>query len=157
MFKILVDTSVFGFALENSSDEKVVTTKDFLKLIGKSHKISVFLSNITIVELENTPGEKLRENLFKLLPKFPYQIIGQSENIEQLAEEFIKRKIIPEKYKNDARLIAAAVVAGIPVIVTWNMKHMANITFKRAVNSVNILMGYGNVDIITPMEFTEEP
>ncbi len=157
MFKVLLDTSVFGFALESSSNEKVTGTKNFLKLISRSQKISVFLSNITITELENTPGEKLRKDLFNLLKEFPYQIIGQSENVEQLAEEFLKRKIIPEKYKNDARLIAAAVVAGVPVIITWNMKHMANITVKRAVNSVNILMGYGNVDIVTPMEFTEEP
>lgn len=76
MFKVLVDTSVFGFALETSVDEKVVSTKNFL---------------------------------------------------------------------------------GIPVIVTWNLKHMANVAVKRAINSVNILLGYSTVDIVTPMELTEEP
>lgn len=153
MFKILIDTSVFGFALENSSSEKVQATKDFLKLIGHSRKVAVFLSHITISELENTPGKELRENLFVLLEKFSYTVIGQSENIENLAQEYLKKKIIPEKYINDARLIAAAVVAGIPIIVTWNLKHMANIIVKRAVNSINLLFGYSNVDIVTPMEF----
>lgn len=115
--------------------------------------VTTFLSHITIAELENTPEKELRENLFALLEKFPYTVIGQSENVENLAQEYIKRKIIPDKYTNDARLIAAAVAAGIPIIVTWNLKHMANIAVKRVVNSVNILLGYSSVDIVTPMEF----
>lgn len=157
MFKVLLDTSIFGFALENSSDGKVIATKNFLELISRGKKIENFLSSVTIVELENTPGKELRENLFILLGKFPYTVIGQSENVENLAQEYIKKKIIPEKYTNDARLIATAAAAGIPVIITWNLKHMANIAVKRAVNSVNILFGYSSVDIVTPMEFTEEP
>lgn len=157
MFKILIDTSVFGFALENSSNEKVLATKSFLKLISHSRNFSVFLSYVTVTELENTPEKELRENLFGLLRKFSYLVIGQSENVENLAQDYLKRKIVPEKYANDARLIAAAVAAGIPVIVTWNLKHMANVVVKRAVNAANMIMGYGNVDIVTPMEFTEEP
>ncbi len=82
MFKVLLDTSVFGFALESSSNEKVTGTKNFLKLISRSQKISVFLSNITITELESSPGEKLRKDLFNLRKEFPHQIVLQKARMD---------------------------------------------------------------------------
>lgn len=66
--------------------------------------------------------------------------------------EYLKTKIIPKKYRDDWRHIAVAVVNDADVIVSWNCRHMANIEKKRMFNTVNLLLGYRQVDIVTPME-----
>ena len=35
-------------------------------------------------------------------------------------------------------------------IVSWNMKHMVNIERKRGYNSVNVKLGYPQMEILTP-------
>lgn len=69
-----------------------------------------------------------------------------------LVEEYVKRKIIPRKYRDDARHIAVAVVNDVDVIITWNCKHMAQVEKKRMINAVNMMLGYRQIDIVTPLE-----
>ena len=52
---------------------------------------------------------------------------------------YLKERIVPEKYRDDGRHIAVAVVNDTDVIVTWNCRHMANIEKKRMFNAVNML------------------
>ena len=153
MINLLIDTSVFGFALETSNNDKVIATKKFLQLLRTHKTFSAYISAITLVELENTPGEKLRKELFKLVSKLRLNIVSNSEEIEKISHIYIKRKIIPDRYVNDARLLASAAVSKISILVTWNLKHMANVITKQKVNEVNREFNYPSVDIVTPMEF----
>jgi hypothetical protein len=36
------------------------------------------------------------------------------------------------------------------VLVSWNMKHLANLDRKRGYNSVNMKLGYPQIEILTP-------
>lgn len=64
----------------------------------------------------------------------------------------MKKNIIPKRYRDDARHISVAVVNNIDVIITWNCKHMANIENKRMINAVNMMFGFRQIDIVTPLE-----
>ena len=79
-------------------------------------------------------------------------ILYETEDCIDLVTEYLKKKIIPNKYRDDGRHIAVAVVNDADVIVSWNCRHMANIEKKRMFNAVNLLLGYRQVDIVTPME-----
>ncbi|MDR4497900.1 MAG: hypothetical protein MRK02_08285 [Candidatus Scalindua sp.] len=48
--------------------------------------------------------------------------------------------------------IAMGVVHDCDYIVSWNYKHMVNITVRRLSNSVNLKMGYKSIEIISPEE-----
>jgi hypothetical protein len=37
-------------------------------------------------------------------------------------------------------------------VVSWNCRHLCNIQKKRKYNAVNIMMGYREIDIVTPLE-----
>ena len=65
---------------------------------------------------------------------------------------YLQEGVVPAKFRDDARHIAVAVINSIDVIVTWNCRHMANIEKKRLINAVNLIKGYPQIDIVTPME-----
>jgi len=62
-----------------------------------------------------------------MVDTFSLEVIYETEAGVTLVEEYVKRKIIPRKYRDDARHIAVAVVNDVDVIITWNCKHMAQV------------------------------
>jgi len=43
-------------------------------------------------------------------------------------------------------------VAGVDVILSWNFDHIVKLKTKREVVGINMLMGYGPIDIYSPLE-----
>ena len=74
---------------------------------------------------------------------------------EELAERYISEGIIPEKYRSDAIHIAAAVINGIDVIVSWNFEHIVKLKTRVMVDGVNKLLGYHEIEICSPEEVVE--
>ena len=87
-----------------------------------------------------------------MVDAFSLEVIYETEPCVTLVEEYVKRKIIPRKYRDDARHIAVAVINDVDVIITWNCKHMAQVEKKRMINAVNMMLGYRQIDIVTPLE-----
>jgi hypothetical protein len=87
-----------------------------------------------------------------MVDTFSLEVIYETEAGVTLLEEYVKRKIIPRKYRDDGRHIAVAVVNDVDVIITWNCKHMAQVEKKRMINAVNMMLGYRQIDIVTPLE-----
>ena len=56
----------------------------------------------------------------------------------------------------DALHIAAATLAGVDVLVSWNFKHVVNLHRIQAYNEVNRDMGYEALDIRTPREIYDD-
>jgi len=48
--------------------------------------------------------------------------------------------------------IAIASVYGLDAIISWNFKHMVKLRTRREVKAVNLLLGYKEVEIISPQE-----
>ncbi len=60
--------------------------------------------------------------------------------------------ILPPKYTDDARQVAACTVAGIEYLVSWNFRHLVNVEREKGFNAVNLLQGYRNIRIVNPLE-----
>ena len=56
----------------------------------------------------------------------------------------------------DAEHIAAATVAGLDVLASWNFRHMVNLRRIRGFNEVNRAMGHAPLDIRSPKELDDE-
>jgi predicted nucleic acid-binding protein len=69
-----------------------------------------------------------------------------------LGEAYLENKVVPATYSDDARHVAIAVVHRVTVIVSWNFKHLVNLRREAGFNSVNILLGYPSVRIVSPLE-----
>ena len=53
---------------------------------------------------------------------------------------------------NDAYHIAMASVNRLDCLVSWNFKHIVNVFRIRGYNSVNLRMGYDQIEILSPLE-----
>lgn len=64
--------------------------------------------------------------------------------------------VLPQKSVFDAYHIAFASVNELDFIVSWNLKHIANVQRQEKVQAINILNGYTkSIQMITPMEVSE--
>jgi hypothetical protein len=75
-----------------------------------------------------------------------------TEKIRHLARAYIKHGVFPEKYIDDALHVAIASFNQISYIVSWNFEHLVKVKTGRVVNSVNILEGFREIEIVSPQE-----
>ncbi len=77
-------------------------------------------------------------------------------HLDQLAQAYIHHGIIPAKYEDDALHIAAASVNGCNIVVSWNFKHMVRAKTIFGVNGINKMLGYGELEILSPDSMVDE-
>jgi len=149
--KVYIDTSVLGAIHDVEDLPRVEVTKQLLNVLKAGGEFTPFISNIVIEEIEKAPLN-IRGSLKKIIGDAAVEILYETDSCVELVNEYVKRQIIPKKYRDDARHIAVAVINDIDVIVTWNCRHMANIEKKRMINAVNMMLGYRQIDLVTPLE-----
>lgn len=72
-----------------------------------------------------------------------------------LAKELIQGGALPAKAADDALHIAIAATNGIPFLLTWNCRHLANATMRPLIESVCTAKGLKAPIICTPEELME--
>ena len=75
-----------------------------------------------------------------------------SEQAETLVENYLKANIASTKSATDLAHIVYTVVFGLDGIVSWNMKHIVRLKTRHEVNGLNKLLGYREIDMVTPEE-----
>jgi len=79
-----------------------------------------------------------------------------TDEAESLAQEYVAAGVVTAKFIDDARHVAIATVQGVVVIVSWNFRHLANLRREAGFNAVNLLQGYQQVRILSPLELIHE-
>ncbi len=144
--KIYFDTSVPNGYIDDKNLVRQEMTKDFWTRLGQ---YEVFISDIVVEEIEATSDESKKNYLLDLIKGFE-KLPSKGDEINTLAEEYVKRGIIPVKYIEDAVHIAVATVYSLDVLVSWNFEHIVKLKTKREVNAVNVLLGYNQLEIVEP-------
>lgn len=150
--KIYLDTSVINFAIserEFEKTEKEETNKLLLKI--KKGEIIGIISSLVLEEI-SAASEPKRSVLKSVIKGINLDVVELDDEIEELADKYIKNGIIPAAHKEDALHIAAAVISNAEVIVSWNFEHMVKLKTKRGVKGINEMFGYGMIEILTPQE-----
>jgi len=124
----------------------------FKSYFGQMCNYLIYSSPVVIREIENA-DEDTKAKLFHLIKKYVPVMLEVNEEIDELADVYIREKIVPEKKRDDALHIAIATVNELDALVSWNYRHLANLVKKEKVHSVNITQGYlKELEMITPME-----
>ena len=69
-----------------------------------------------------------------------------------LRDAYLSAKILRPKWSDDAAHVAAATVARVDLIVSWNFRHLVKWDKIRAFNAVNLSLGYPIMTILSPRE-----
>jgi len=144
--KLYLDTSVLNAYLDVKNPYRQEITKQFW---SKLENYQVFVSELTIREINAAQNEELRHDLLELMKDFECLSV-EGEEVRMLAEEYVLRGIIPVKYVTDAIHIAVATVNSLDILISWNYEHVVKLKTKRGVNAINALLGYNPIEIIDP-------
>ena len=117
-------------------------------------EVTLVVSAVTARELRGAP-RAVREVLPSIDPGH-FERIEVTREVEILASKYIEKGALGEMMRADALHIAAATVAGVDVLASWNFRHMVNLSRIRQYNEVNRAMGYPPVDIRSPKELENE-
>lgn len=145
---IYLDTTVPSAYCDERVRERQKETVNFWNNILPDYQ--VYISEITIKELEETPDITLKRKLRNLVKDF--KILKTNNEIRNLAKAYLERGIFPEKYIDDALHVATASFYSISYVVSWNFAHLVKVKTRKWVNSVNILEEYQKIEIISPQE-----
>jgi len=145
--RIYIDTSVFGGHFDEEFKEHTIPLFDRIK----AGDFVILYSIFTQDELENAPG-KVQELVKSLRVDLTEFIEITNETIE-LANEYIREKVVGQTSYADCLHIALATINRADFLVSWNFKHIVNIERIRGYNSINIKNGYKQLEIRSPREF----
>lgn len=140
------DTSVFGGVYDIEFQKETLQLFDMVK---KGEIVCVF-SDLTEYELETAP-EKVK-SYFINLDKTTTEFVEITEEVNQMAEEYIREKVVGETSRDDCRHIACATINKVDYLVSWNFKHIVNVFRIRGYNSINLKNGYMPLDIRSPKD-----
>ncbi|MBS3913944.1 MAG: PIN domain-containing protein [Bacteroidetes bacterium] len=145
---LYLDTSIPSAYYDERTKERMENTRKFWEDVLPTY--AVYISEITVKELENTKNERLKNKFRTLVANI--KVLRTNKTIEDLATAYIEQNIFPEKYIDDARHVATASYYGITFVVSWNFVHLVKVKTRKLVNSVNILNGFKEIQIVSPLE-----
>ena len=145
---LYLDTSVPSAYYDERVKERQESTIKFWKDVLPNYK--VYVSEITVKELDNTKDETLKKKFRDLTKNF--KVLKVNKKIRDLAEIYIDKGIFPEKYIDDALHVAIASYYEISYMISWNFEHLVKVRTRRSVKLVNSLEGIREIEIISPQE-----
>lgn len=148
--RLYFDTSVFG----GIYDIEFQYVTELLFEMVKNGEIICVYSDLTELELENAP-EKVKSH-FLSLNKNQTEFVEITEEINELANEYVSEKVVGETSIDDCRHIACATINKVDYLISWNFKHIVNVFRIRGYNSINIKNGHIQLDIRSPKDIINE-
>jgi len=128
--------------------DKMHITQQFWDL-AKQSKFHIVLSKLTLDEVLRCPEPK-RAALLDRLKQIEFEDLDITAEVKELGDKYLQEKIIPIKYSDDAYHIAVASVYNCDVIASWNFQHIVKYKTIIGVNGVNKMLGYREIEILTP-------
>ena len=148
--RIYIDTSVIGGYFDEEFE--IATIQLFHRIENKD--FIIYFSEVNETELILAP-QHIKDIKLKI-PDDCIRYIEIDEEVEELAQTYIREKALGKSSENDAYHIALASVNRIDCLVSWNFKHIVNFDKIKMFNAINIRLGYPLIDIRSPLEFLKD-
>ncbi len=144
--RIYVDTSVFGGCFDNEFAEASLA---LFKEI-QAGKFILVISSLTTQELDKAPARVQR--VLTEISADRLEVIPDSPVINQLRDAYLTAKVVGASSLADAQHIAAASVAEVDMVVSWNFRHIVHYEKISGYHAVNLLNGYKPIPTYSPRE-----
>jgi hypothetical protein len=148
---LYIETSVFGFYYDE--EPRNALRREGVRELFRQLELGILnavVSRLTLRELNRSPEPRRTGTLS--LARLAQPLETDDEKAERLASLYVTEGVIPAAFEADALHAAYATVSECDVLVTLNLKHLANEWAGRKLNAVNSREGYPPVSIRTPEE-----
>lgn len=150
---LYVETSVWNMLIDaDSINEEKRKDTELLFEEGSQGKHELVASELVLAEIAADPNPIHKFKLEDALTRSRARALLSNDRIVELAHEYVRRKIVPSRYLDDAIHIAFAVHYGLDAIISWNMAHIVKVQTRRLVREYNEEHGLPVPDIATPSE-----
>jgi len=146
---LYIETSVFGFYYDE--EPRNILRREAVRTMFQQISLGMLnaaASPLTEAELDAS-AEPMRSKLLSLLDQLTILDADDAE-VSRLAGLYVDEGVIPVAETLDARHAAYATVARADIIVSLNLKHLANTWAEQRLNAVNVREGLPSVSIRTP-------
>lgn len=143
--KLYLDTSIPSAYFDFSKPMRQHVTEQWF--LHESKKYQLYVSTVTIVEINRLQNEFKRNRIIDLIDEYPLSLLEATKISERLANLYIQQGAIPASEPEDAQHIAIASVNQIESLASWNFKHIVSINPIKKVNQINASEGLGIIDI----------
>ncbi len=153
--KLYLETSAWNFYFADDAPEKQAATLQFFEQV-KQGAYEIFISNIVLKEIAKASKQK-SQLLFDLITEYQPQKLETNQSALNLAEKYLAQNVLPARAIADSKHAAIATVYELDALISWNLKHLANLRKMEKINGVNLTEGYSKrLELITPMEVSNE-
>jgi len=142
---------VWNFALAEDASEKRAAA---LTLIRAPGVFNLYVGPAVYAEVQRCLGE-FGERLRELLAGNKPVVLVDTREVDELAEFYISRGIIPARFRNDAVHIASATIHDMDFLASYNFKHIVRVKTRAEVAAANVIRGYRPVELVTPEELVD--
>lgn len=132
--KLYVETSVINGPLSRDSRVALVSSAFWDRV--KAGELEAHISSYVLFELGKTFDGTKRDRLLDIASLCISDAPSGAE-VEELAREYVRRAMIPEKYVFDAYHIASASLGKFEALVTWNFEHILRERTERLLEMIN--------------------
>jgi hypothetical protein len=88
----------------------------------------------------------------KTIPDEHIEFLAITDEADKLANQYVAENVVGKTSLEDCRHIAIATLNDADLLVSWNFKHIVNVSRIRGYNGVHYKLGHKILEIRTPRE-----
>lgn len=153
MDTVYIETSIISHATARSTTDVATTAlQEQAKrwMTEQRTNFHIVTSQLVVAEARAGDSDAAARRL-TMLSDIP--ILAENPDVDQVADELVRRSLIPQNARVDALHVAIAALAGVQYLLTLNCRHIANATVLPRVYKLLNELGLSGLLICTPMEF----
>ena len=156
MESVYIETSVVSYLVARPPARTVayqwhVWTKDWWRLRRPFFECVISAEVLREAATGDPKASRQRLDILSTLT-----VLCRTQAVDEVAEAFLSAGTLPAKAKADAAHLAVATAHRVDYLLTWNMKHLANVEMLRQLRPIAERHGHRMPTVCTPLQLMGE-
>jgi hypothetical protein len=153
--KLYLETSVWN-QLEQSERPDFEETALKFFAVARTGVFDLYISEVVLWEIDECRDPVRKEFLLNTIERFKPSLFVFDDEAQELRNKYVAAGVMSDTRRNryyDTAHVAIASVNEVRFLLTFNFVHLLKIAKIEAFNGVNLLNGYGEVQLVSPEIF----
>lgn len=155
MRSVYIETTIPSFYFEERQTPEVIAWRNATRFWWSQYRREYRLVTSTFVidELDD-PRNPKRNQALTLLTDI--ERLPRADGLDEVIATYVEHRLVPQDVLGDAAHLAMASMHGIDFLLTWNVRHLANVNKFQHLRVINARLGLSVPMITTPMTLIPE-